>query len=106
MIGRAAYHDPLTVLGDADRRIFGDTAAPATPEEVIAAMTGYIARHCDTGGRVHDVTRHMLGLFAGQPGARLWRRHLSTYGTVAQSGPELLTEAYELVLDAQARSAA
>lgn len=106
MIGRAAYHDPLTVLGDADRRIFGDTAAPATPEEVIAAMTGYIASHCSAGGRVHDVTRHMLGLFAGQPGARLWRRHLSTHGTAAQSGPELLTDAYRLVLDAQARSAA
>ncbi|MEM8958745.1 MAG: tRNA dihydrouridine(20/20a) synthase DusA [Pseudomonadota bacterium] len=106
MIGRAAYHAPVAVLGEADRRIFGDTTAPATPEEVIAAMTGYIDRHCDAGGRAHDVTRHMLGLFAGQPGARLWRRHLSTYGTAAHSGSEVLTDAYGLVRDAQARSAA
>lgn len=104
MIGRAAYHAPMAILGAADARIYGDPAAPADPRDVIATMTGYIARHCAAGGRAHDVTRQMLGLFAGQPGARIWRRHLSTHGT--EAGPELLTDAYRAVRDAQARCAA
>lgn len=68
MVGRAAYHDPLAVLGRA--------GAPA-PARIAAAMRPWIAAHVALGGRAHDVTRHMLGLFAGRPGARAWRRILS-----------------------------
>jgi tRNA-dihydrouridine synthase A len=77
MIGRAAYHTPAEILPGADRAIFGADANPPSRAEVVARMLPYIAAHLAAGGRLHQVTRHMLGLFAGQPGARVWRRHLS-----------------------------
>lgn len=75
MIGRAAYHDPANVLGLADT-LWGDAPGPDAVE-VALAMRGYIEGHLGTGGRLHQVTRHMLGLFSGRPGARTWRRVLS-----------------------------
>jgi len=78
MVGRAAYHDPLAVLGRADAVIWGAPPVPQAPARLAAAMRPWIAAHVARGGRAHDVTRHMLGLFAGRPGARAWRRILST----------------------------
>jgi tRNA-dihydrouridine synthase A len=75
MIGRAAYHDPSSVLIGADA-LWGDDFAPGAVA-VVDAMRPYIARHLADGGRLHQITRHMLGLFHGQPGARGWRRVLS-----------------------------
>jgi tRNA-dihydrouridine synthase A len=75
MVGRAAYHDPASVLIGADA-LWGDDFAP-DPFAVIDAMRPYIADHLAGGGRLHQITRHMLGLFAGKPGARGWRRVLS-----------------------------
>jgi tRNA-dihydrouridine synthase A len=75
MLGRAAYHDPASVLIGADA-LWGDDFAP-DPVEVVEAMRPYIADHLAQGGRLHQITRHMLGLFHGQPGARGWRRILS-----------------------------
>lgn len=76
MIGRAAYHTPADVLLDADARIFGKETT-RTAEGVVHKMLPYIDRHLSGGGRLHQITRHMLGLFQGRPGARMWRRHLS-----------------------------
>ncbi|WP_342454005.1 tRNA dihydrouridine(20/20a) synthase DusA [Sagittula salina] len=76
MIGRAAYHQPWEVLGRADR-LWGD-APDQTREDVVEAMLPYISAHLAAGGRLHQVTRHMLGLYAGRPGARKWRQILST----------------------------
>ena len=76
MIGRAAYHQPADILADADLRIYG--AGPGrSAEQVVALMLPYIDTHLSNGGRLHQITRHMLGLFAGRPGARGWRRVLS-----------------------------
>ncbi len=75
MIGRAAYHDPGAVLLGADA-LWGDAFAPDALA-VIDAMRPYIADHLQAGGRLHQISRHMLGLFAGRPGARGWRRVLS-----------------------------
>ncbi len=75
MIGRAAYHDPAEVLIGADR-LWGEDFAPDALA-VIEAMRPYIAAHLAAGGRLHQITRHMLGLFQGRPGARHWRRVLS-----------------------------
>ena len=77
MIGRAAYHHPAAVLSGADRRIFGMPGPDADPVAVAQAMRPQIADHLARGGRLSGVTRHMLGLFSGQPGARTWRRRLS-----------------------------
>jgi tRNA-dihydrouridine synthase A len=75
MIGRAAYHDPGHALTGADR-LWGEAFAPEALA-VIDAMRPYIADHLANGGRLHQITRHMLGLFQGRPGARGWRRVLS-----------------------------
>lgn len=75
MIGRAAYHDPASVLLGADA-LWGDHPSQSA-FDVAAAMRPYIADHLAAGGRLHQITRHMLGLFHGRPGARAWRRVLS-----------------------------
>ncbi len=77
MVGRAAYHDPAAILLGADAEIFGKTPPFADPQGVALAMRARIARHVAAGGRMHAITRHMLGLFHARPGARTWRRLLS-----------------------------
>jgi len=76
MLGRAAYHDPYRVLGDADRRLFGG-ARRKSALGIVEEMLPYIEAHLAAGGRLAQVTRHMLGLFNGRAGARQWRRILS-----------------------------
>ncbi|MEL6886524.1 MAG: tRNA dihydrouridine(20/20a) synthase DusA [Pseudomonadota bacterium] len=92
MIGRAAYHQPADILGTADRRIFG-SGPDRTAEDAVVAMLPYIDAHLSAGGRLHQVTRHMLGLFAGRPGARGWRRMLSEGAVRDGAGPELVEAA-------------
>ncbi|WP_073033814.1 tRNA dihydrouridine(20/20a) synthase DusA [Roseovarius pacificus] len=93
MIGRAAYHQPADILCAADRVIFGAQGPDSTPEGAVLAMLPYIEDHLATGGKLHQVTRHMLGLFAGRPGARAWRRILSEGATRPGAGPELVEQA-------------
>ncbi len=90
MIGRAAYHDPASTLIGADE-VWGEGFAPS-PIEVAEAMRPYIRTHLAQGGRLHQITRHMLGLFAGRPGARQWRRSLS------EAGPDAGLGAYDAAL--------
>lgn len=101
MIGRAAYHTPWDILGQADRRVWG-IGTDKTPEEVARAMLPYIERHLSSGGKLNQVTRHMMGLFAGRPGARRWRQVLSTGATRDGAGPELVEEALSFVGPAEA----
>ena len=91
MIGRAAYHDPGATLIGADA-LWGDGFAPDR-RAVVDAMRPYIAAHLAAGGRLHQITRHMLGLFHGQPGARSWRRILSEGANRPGAGLDLLDEA-------------
>lgn len=80
MVGRAAYHEPWAILGQAD--VLWDEPPPfSDPLDAARAMRGEIARHLERGGRMHQITRHMLGLFHGRPGARAWRRMLSERGS-------------------------
>lgn len=76
MVGRAAYHQPWDILGAADS-LWGDAPRHGSGIEVAMAMRPYILNHLAAGGRLHQITRHMLGLFHGQPGARGWKRTLS-----------------------------
>ena len=92
MIGRAAYHDPASILTSADRRIF-QTHSDTNVEQVVIQMLPYIERHLAKGGRLNQITRHMLGLFLGRPGARIWRRVLSEKSHEANAGPEVVQEA-------------
>ncbi len=93
MIGRAAYHTPYDILGAADAEIWSDDRVPTSRAEVIARMEPYIADHLQAGGSLHQITRHMLGLFAGQPGARAWRRILSEGATRPGAGLDVLQAA-------------
>ncbi|UWQ92862.1 tRNA dihydrouridine(20/20a) synthase DusA [Rhodobacteraceae bacterium M382] len=92
MIGRAAYHQPSDILASADRDIFG-TGEAQDPIDIVRQMLPYIDRHISQGGRLHEITRHMLGLFAGRPGARHWRRVLSEGAHKTGAGPELVEQA-------------
>ncbi len=96
MVGRAAYHNPSDILLGVDQEIFG-VAGRRTPHEVVQAMLPHIDAHLAAGGRLNQVTRHMLGLFAGRPGARAWRRILSEGAHRDGAGPELVERALAAV---------
>jgi tRNA-dihydrouridine synthase A len=100
MLGRAAYHDPASVLIGADA-LWGEDFAPDAVT-VAQSMRPYIADHLAAGGRLHQITRHMLGLFHGQPGARGWRRVLSEGASRDGAGLEVLDRALDQVLTAAA----
>ena len=91
MLGRAAYHDPAGVLIGADA-FWGDGAG-RDAFQVAEDMRPYIADHLAQGGRLHQITRHMLGLFHGRPGARGWRRVLSDHANRPGAGLEVLDAA-------------
>jgi len=93
MVGRAAYHQPYDILGNVDALIYGDTRTPLSRSELVYAMEDYIGRHLAEGGKLGQVTRHMLGLFAGMPGARRWKRVISDGAHKVDSSFELLKEA-------------
>ncbi len=98
MIGRAAYHTPDQILLGADAEIFGG-AGRKTTRQVVDEMRPYIERHLSEGGRLNQITRHMLGLFHGRPGARGWRRTLSMRAHVDGAGLEVLDAALTCVQD-------
>ncbi|HIZ51218.1 MAG TPA: tRNA-dihydrouridine synthase, partial [Candidatus Pseudomonas excrementavium] len=77
MVGREAYHNPY-LLAEVDRRFYADETPVRSRIEVLEALRPYIAAHLAQGGMMHHVTRHILGLFQGLPGARHFRRQLST----------------------------
>jgi tRNA-dihydrouridine synthase A len=76
MMGREAYHNPY-ILAEVDRRLFGMPADAIARGEIVGRLMPYIERQLAEGVRLHSITRHILGLFHGEPGARSWRRHLS-----------------------------
>ncbi len=96
MLGRAAYQTPA-ILGDVDQRFFGVADSPKDRNQIVLAMHDYIVRHRkeDPRFRPHNLTRHMLGLFHGAPGARRWRQTLSAQG--ANTPDTILLKALESV---------
>jgi tRNA-dihydrouridine synthase A len=91
MIGRAAYHDPAAVLVGADA-LWGDETG-ADVFGAVDLMRPYISAHIAAQGKLHQITRHMLGIFAGRPGARGWRRVLSERANKPGAGLEVLDAA-------------
>lgn len=96
MIGRAAYHD-TDILLKVDPLLFGKEAPHASPFDVVEAYIPYVEAQLARGVRLADMTRHMLGLFVGMPGARAWRRHLATEAVKRGAGSEVLRDALKLV---------
>ncbi len=99
MVGRAAYQGPFDMLSRADSEIFGSPRRP-TRMDVVDAMRPYIDDHLQTGGKLAQVTRHMLGLFAGHPGARHWRRVLSEGAHRPGAGLDLIDRALDGLAEA------
>lgn len=89
MLGRAAYHDPYLLAG-VDRELFGDAAPAPTREEVAQRMSAYLQRVGAHGVAPRAVVTHMLGLYHGQPRARLWRQRLSDPAFLARHGADAL----------------
>ncbi|CUH39060.1 putative tRNA-dihydrouridine synthase [Jannaschia seosinensis] len=98
MVGRAAYHDPAAILLSADSVIHGRPDPCPDRETAVLRMIPYIEEHLTAGGRLNQVTRHMLGLFHGVPGARHWRRILSEGAARSGAGVEVLHDALEQVM--------
>ncbi|MCR9255681.1 MAG: tRNA dihydrouridine(20/20a) synthase DusA [Alphaproteobacteria bacterium] len=96
MVGRAAYQDPW-LLASVDPRIFGDAAPAARRADAIAAMLPLIDRERGRGVPLHSITRHMLGLANGLPGARAYRRVLSEEARDPSAGPEVVEKAFGFV---------
>ncbi len=89
MIGRAAYHNPY-LLSQADWLFFQDNHPIPTREQILESYMPYIEARLSEGIRLHSMLRHLSGLYHGQPGARLWRRHLSEQGNRPEAGSEVL----------------
>ena len=96
MLGRAAYHTPA-ILGEADRRLFGDRNADVSPVEAVQRYLPYVRAELSRGTRLAAMTRHMLGLFHGAPGARAWRRILTVEAVRDGSGVEVIEHALTAV---------
>jgi tRNA-dihydrouridine synthase A len=102
MIGREAYHNPY-LMAAFDGRYYDDAAAPLSRAEIIDAILPYLREQLDREGpRLNSITRHMLGLMAGLPGARSFRQRLSDAKQLASGDPTILYQAAQAVLGADA----
>jgi tRNA-dihydrouridine synthase A len=104
MMGRAAYQESSRLL-QVDPLIYGAPAPFASPKAAIEAFIPYAERELARGTRLHSMTRHLLGLFQGVPGARAFRRHIATEAVKPGAGIAVLREALGRVMDARAELA-
>ena len=103
MLGRAAYHEPA-ILGQADRRMFGAATADVDAFAAIERYRPYMAARLAEGVHLPAMTRHMLGLMHGRPGARAFRRILTVEAVRPGAGLEVVDRAVEAVREAEART--
>lgn len=94
MLGREVYHNPY-ILAEVDSRLFGAATEPLSRRQTVEALIPYIRRHLQQGGRLNQISRHMLGLFHGENGARGWRRHISENATKPGADEGVLLRALE-----------
>jgi tRNA-dihydrouridine synthase A len=94
-LGRAAYQNP-NLLAQVDRRLFGAGATVPSRRDVLEALIPYVERHLRGGGRLNNVTRHIIGLYHARPRARAFRRHLSDLAPREGAGIEVLLQAIRI----------
>jgi tRNA-dihydrouridine synthase A len=104
MMGRAAYQEPWRLLA-IDPALFGESARFASPKAAAEALVPYIERELARGTRLHAISRHVLGLFRGLPGARAFRRHLATEALKPAAGAATFRAALALVGDVDTQGA-
>ncbi len=100
MLGRAAYHEPRLLM-DVDTQFYDDKAHEADFQNVLETMVEYADRHIASGGKLNHITRHMIGLFHGVPGARSWRQMMSVDAARIGATSDLISCAFEAVHRAQ-----
>ena len=98
MLGREAYLNPW-MLAQVDEALFGMDSPLKSRDDVIAELLPFAEQHLAQGGQLNHITRHILGLYQGIPGARKFRRHLSENAYKKEAGIRILAEAYALVSD-------
>ncbi len=96
MLGRAAYQDPY-ILAQVQQQLFTPDVALPLREDILSALVPYVASHLSKGGRVNNITRHILGLYRGIRGGRAFRRHLSENAFGDGAGVEVLEEAIAIM---------
>ena len=96
MIGREAYANPY-IMSQADSLFFDDHSEVLTRHQVVETMMEYIEKHLQQGGKLNHITRHMLTLFMGLPGAKQWRRYLSENAHKPGAGTETVAKALTLI---------
>ena len=96
MLGREAYHNPF-MLAAADQRLFGSTQPVKTRAQILQQLLPYIEKHLKNGGTLHHITRHILGLYLSETGARKFRRHLSEHAARRGATLDVLLAAIALV---------
>ncbi len=96
MLGRAAYQSPL-ILADVDAEIFDGHARALEPRTVVEDYANYVERELAKCVRLNTMTRHLIGLFQGVPGARAWRRYLSENATRPGADADVIRDALRLV---------
>ena len=105
MMGRAAYQSPW-LLADADARLFGEASTRRARHDAVEAYIPYVARELGKGVPLNAMTKHLLGLFNGLPGARAFRRHLSENAVKPGAGADVLRAALAFVAEPEAERAA
>ncbi len=96
MLGRAAYQNPF-ILADVDNLYFDADTKPPDRHQIVEHLLPYVERKLSEGTPLNRITRHILGLFQGRPGARRWRRHLSENAHLPGAGADVIVAAAALV---------
>ena len=96
MLGREAYTNPY-LFANVDQLIYGDGTKPLTRRAVVTQYLPYVAKQLSQGAPLYYLTRHLIGLFQGQPGAKHWRRFLSENSRSSEDGVKTIREAINLV---------
>ena len=103
MVGREAYQNPW-MLAEVDSRLYGIDKATQSRDDVLEGLLPYVDQQLARGAHLNHITRHILGLYQGVPGARKFRRHLSENAYKKDAGLEVLTDAFKLVQEAAAQA--
>lgn len=96
MIGREIYHRPY-FLAEIEREFFNINAKMPTPESILKQLIPYLEEQLQQGVRLSHLTRHILGLYQGMPGARTWRRYLSEHAHRSNAGIDVIKNAAQLI---------
>ncbi|CAM3421654.1 tRNA dihydrouridine(20/20a) synthase DusA [Shewanella violacea] len=92
MVGREAYQNPY-ILAEVDQRLCGSNKPVLSRDAVLDKFIPYIEKHLMDGGRLNHITRHMTGMYQGEPGSRAWRRYISENAHKPGAGIEVIEQA-------------